>query len=108
MPGAIIFTQEATSMADHPHTISLSELEKAVTAAVKQLEHQKAQGAQDLVKSRLIMGRWVQTQIPEAQAKAAAQEITRQVSAKVAGLQGEPFHLSSPGGSTMGFVLREE
>ena len=91
-----------------PHTISLSELEKAVTAAVHQLQHQKAHGAQEIVNSRLIMGRWVQTQIPQAEADGAAKEITRQVTAKVAGLKADPFAASSPGGSTMGFVLREE
>ena len=96
-------------MAEHsPHTISLSELEKAVTAAVKQLEQQNAQGALEIGKSRLIMGRWIRSQIPEAQATAAAQEITKQVSAKVPGLKGEPFAVSFPGGSTMGFILREE
>jgi hypothetical protein len=95
-------------MAEHQHhTISLSELEKAVTAAVQQLEHQKAHGAQDIAKGRLIMGRWLHTQIPEEQAKAAAHEITKQVSAKVAGLKAEPFSVNFPGGSTMGFVIRE-
>jgi hypothetical protein len=95
-------------MADqHPHTISLSELEKAVTAAVHQLEQQKTHGAQEIGKSRLIIGRWVQTHIPQAEAHAAAQEITKQVTAKVAGLKAEPFATSFPGGSTMGFVLRE-
>ncbi len=92
----------------HPHTISLSELEKAVTDAVHQLQHQKAQGAQEIANSRLIMGRWIRTQIPQAEAHAAATEITKQVSAKVAGLKAEPFAVSFPGGSTMGFILREE
>jgi hypothetical protein len=96
-------------MAGHqPHTITLSELEKAVTAAVHQLQHQKAQGAQEIDTGRFIMGRWIRTQIPQAEAHAAAQEITRQVSAQVAGLKAEPFSESFPGGSTMGFVLREE
>ena len=95
-------------MAEHqPHTISLSELEKAVTAAVHQLQGQKTHGAQEIGKSRLIIGRWVQTHIPQTEAHAAAQEITRQVSAKVPGLHGDPFAVSFPGGSTMGFVLRE-
>jgi hypothetical protein len=92
----------------HPHTISLNELEKAVTAAVHQLQHQKTHGAQEIGKGRLIIGRWIQTQIPQAEAHAAAQEITRQVTAKVAGLKAEPVAASFPGGSTMGFVLREE
>lgn len=94
-------------MPDHPHSISLSELEKAVTSAVQQLEHQKAHGAQDIAKGRLIMGRWVHIHIPDAEAKTAAQEITRQVTAKVPGLKGDPFSVSGPGGSTMGFVIRE-
>lgn len=94
-------------MAEHPHTISLSELEKAVTAAVQQLESQKVH-ATDIAKSRLVMGRWIQVHIPEADAKAAAQEITRQVSAKVPGLKADPFSVSFPGGATMGFVLRGE
>ncbi len=93
---------------NHPHTISLSELEKAVTAAVHQLQQRKTLGAEEIGKGRLIMGRWVQTHIPQAEAHAAAQEITKQVAAKITGLKAEPFATSFPGGSTMGFVLREE
>jgi len=96
-------------MADqHPHTISLSELEKAVTGAVHQLQQQKTGGAQEIAKSRLIIGRWIKGQISEADAHAAAREITRQVTAKVGGLKAEPFSTNFPGGSTMGFVLQEE
>jgi hypothetical protein len=92
----------------HPHSISLNELEKAVTAAVHQLQQQKTKGAQELAHSRLIIGRWIQPQIPHADAQAAAEEITKQVTTKVAGLNAEPVAASFPGGSTMGFVLREE
>ncbi len=92
----------------HPHTISLSELEKAVTDAVHQLQHQKTHGAQEIATSRLIMGRWIRIQLPQAEAHAAAAEITKQVSAKVTGLHGEPFANTFPGGTTMGFVIREE
>ena len=90
------------------HTISLSELETAVTAAVHQLQQHRTAGAQEIGKGVFIMGRWVKVQIPQADAHAAAQEITKQVSAKVAGLKAEPFAASFPGGSTMGFVLRED
>jgi hypothetical protein len=90
-----------------PHTITLSELEQAVSAAVHQIQHQKTQGPL-ADKGRLIMGRWIEKAIPEAEAKQAAQEITSQVSAKIAGLHGTPFSVSFPGGSTMGFILREE
>ena len=92
----------------HPHTISLSELEKAVTAAIHQIQQQKTPGAQELAQSRLIIGRWIQPQIPHADAEAAAREITKQVTSKVAGLKAEPVAANFPGGSTMGFVLREE
>jgi hypothetical protein len=95
-------------MAQHPHTISLSELEKAVTAAVHQLQQQKTQGAPEMAKSRFIIGRWIEPQIPHADAEAAAREITKQVTANLAGLKAEPVAANFPGGSTMGFVLREE
>ena len=95
-------------MAEQPHTISLNELEKAVTAAVHQLQQQKTHGAQEIAKSRLIIGRWIQPQIPHADAEAAAQEITKQVTAKVAGIKADPVAANFPGGATMGFVLREE
>ena len=91
-----------------PHSISLSELEGAVTSAVQQLHQRRAQHAQDISRSPFIMGRWIQVQLPQVEADAAAQEITREVSAKVAELKAEPFAASFPGGSTMGFVLREE
>ena len=97
-------------MADkHPHTITLSEMEKAVATAVHQLQHQKIHSGPALMKGRTIMGRWVrELHVPQADADAAAKEITRQVSAHVAGLKAEPFAQSGPGGTTMGFVLQEE
>jgi len=90
----------------HPHTISLNELEKAVTAAVHQLQKQKTHSAQELVQSRLIIGRWIQPQIPHADAEAAAREITKQVATKVPGFNVEPVAASFPGGVTLGFILR--
>lgn len=93
----------------HPHTIAVNELDKAVAAAVQQLQQQKTHAATELVRAPLIMGRWIrEVQIAHPEAEAAAREITRQVSAKVAGLKAEPFAISGPGGTTMGFVLREE
>jgi len=97
-------------MADkHPHTITLGEMEKAVTAAVHQLQQKKTQSAGELAKGRTIMGRWLRDlHVPQAEADAAAKEITRQVGASVAGFKGDPFSSSGPGGTTMGFVLHEE
>ena len=91
-------------MAEHPHTITLSELEQAVSSAVHQVQQQKTLASA----GRLIMGRWIEKALPEAEAKKAAEEITRQVSAKIPGLKGTPFSISGHGGSTMGFVMREE
>lgn len=96
-------------MAEHPHTISISELDKAVVAAVHQLQHEKTHAATELSRSVLIMGRWLrEVQIAQPEAEAAAKEITRQVSAKIAGFKADPFAISGHGGTTMGFVLREE
>jgi hypothetical protein len=95
----------------HPHTIALADMEKAVAAAVHQLQHQKAHSSTDLAlaKSSLIMGRWIrQANIPHAEADAAAREITAKVTSQVAGLKATPFSNSGPGGTTMGFVLQEE
>jgi hypothetical protein len=93
----------------HAHSISLSDLEKAVTAAVKQLEQQKTLAAPEIGRGPFILGRWIQPPILEAQAKAAAEEITRQVSAKIAGLNAKPFFATHPGGgTTMGMVMHEE
>lgn len=95
--------------AKRPQTITLSEVEKAVTAAVQQLQQQKSAHATQLVKSHLIMGRWIRDlHVPQAEAEATAREITRQVSTHVAGLEADPFAIGGPGGTTMGFVLREE
>ena len=97
-------------MADkHPHTITLGEMEKAVTTAVHQLQQKQTRSAGELAKGRTIMGRWLRDlHVPQAEADAAAKEITRQVSASVAGLKADPFAVSGPGGTTMGFVLHEE
>ncbi len=96
-------------MTEHnPRKISLNELEEAVTAAVHQLQQRKTHGAQEIAQGRLIIGRWIQHHIPQAEAHAAAEEITKQVTAKVAGFKADPVAASFPGGSTMGFVLREE
>jgi len=97
-------------MADkRPATITLSEVEKAVTAAVHQLHQKKTQSAGELATGRTILGRWIRdVNVPHAEADAAAREITRQVSASVAGFKGDPFSVSGPGGTTMGFVLQEE
>lgn len=92
-------------MSEQPHTITLAELEKAVSSAVHQVQQQKALAA---FPGRLIMGRWIDKAISEAEAKQAAEEITRQVTAKVSGLKATPFSVSGHGGSTMGFVMREE
>ena len=93
----------------HPHTIAVSEIDKAVAAAVQQLQHQQTHAATELARAPLIMGRWIrEVQLARPEAEAAAKEITRQVGAKVAGLKAEPFTISGPGGTTMGFVLREE
>ena len=95
--------------AKRPQTITLSEVDKAVKAAVQQIQHQKVSHATELATSSLIMGRWVRDlHIPEAQATATAKEITKQVSAHVAGLNAEPFAIGGPGGTTMGFIMREE
>jgi hypothetical protein len=91
-----------------PQTITLSEVEKAVGTAVQQLQHQKAGGAPQITSSRLIMGRWIREAIPQAEADAAAKEITRQVDAHVPGLNSQPFAAAGPGGTTMGFILLEE
>ena len=96
-------------MTEHkPHKISLNELEEAVTAAVHQLQQRKTHGAQEIAQSRLIIGRWIQQHIPQPEAHAAAEEITKQVTAKLAGLKADPVAASFPGGSTMGFVIREQ
>ena len=96
-------------MAVHPpHNISLGELEKAIKSAVQQLEHHKVHGATEIAKSNLIMGRWIKLPLADAQATAAANEITRQVVAKVPGLKAEPFSANFPGGATLGFILHEE
>ncbi|HEY6392224.1 MAG TPA: hypothetical protein VIX89_13145 [Bryobacteraceae bacterium] len=92
-----------------PTTITLSEVEKAVAAAVHQLRQHKTQSGAELMKGRTIMGRWIrEPNIPQAEADAAAKEITKQVSAHVAGFKGDPFSSTGPGGTTMGFVLQEE
>ena len=54
------------------------------------------------------MGRWIKLPLADAQATAAANEITRQVVAKVPGLKAEPFSANFPGGATLGFILHEE
>jgi len=97
-------------MADkYPHTITLGEMEKAVTAAVHQLQQKKTHSAGELAQGRTIIGRWLrEVHVPQAEADAAAKEITRQVCASLAGFKGEPFSSSGPGGTTMGFVLQEE
>ncbi len=96
-------------MADQrPHTITLHDLEAAVTAAVHQVQQHKAHTLSELAKSPLIMGRWIEKPIPEAEAKEAAAEIARQVGTKVAGITGSPFSIHGPGGTTLGFILREE
>jgi hypothetical protein len=93
----------------HPHTITLGEMEKAVTAAVHQLQQKKTHSAGELAKGRTIMGRWLRdVHVPQAEVDAAAKEIARQVSAHVAGFKADPFAVSGPGGTTMGFVLQEE
>jgi len=95
--------------AKRPQTIMLSEVEKAVTTAVQQLQHQKTIHGAELAKTSLIMGRWVRdVHIPQSDAETAAKEITKQVSTHVAGINAEPFAVGGPGGTTMGFVLREE
>src|SRR5437899_9723703 len=92
-----------------PHTVALHDLEAAVSAAVQQVQQHKAHGPAltELGKSPLIMGRWIKTAIPEVEAKEAAAEITRQVGAKVPGVTGTPFSIHGPGGTTMGFIIRE-
>jgi hypothetical protein len=92
-----------------PQTITLSEIEKAVTSAVQQVQHQKALTGEDLAKGSLIMGRWIRDlQVAQGEAEAAAKEITRQVGSQVAGLNASHFAVSGPGGTTMGFILNEE
>jgi hypothetical protein len=96
-------------MPEHPHSISLSDLQSAVAAAVKQLEQQKTLVAPQIVKGPFILGRWIEPHIPEAQAKAAAEEITKQVSAKMPQLKVKPFSSSFPGGgTTMGMIMHEQ
>jgi hypothetical protein len=92
----------------HPQKITLSELEEAVSAAVHQVQRQKKVTLQADAKGHLLMGRWIKEHLAEPEAKAAAEEITRQVSAKLPGLKGTPIATSGPGGSTMGFIMREE
>jgi hypothetical protein len=76
---------------------------------VQQIQHQKTSHATELAKSSLIMGRWVRDlHIPQADAESTAREITKQVSTHVGGLNAEPFAIGGPGGTTMGFVMREE
>jgi hypothetical protein len=91
-------------------TITLSEVEKAVATALQQLQHhQKTAHASQLASSRLIMGKWIRDlNLPQAEADAAAKEITRQVDVHVGGLNAEPFAVAGHGGTTMGFMLREE
>lgn len=92
-----------------PQTITLSEVQKAVATALQQLQHQKTAHASHLATSRLIMGKWIrEVNLPQAEADATAKEITRQVDAHVGGLNAEPFAVAGHGGTTMGFVLREE
>jgi hypothetical protein len=104
MHGGYISSEEGVRMAEHPHTITLTELEQAVAAAVKQVQQQKTLASP----GRLIMGRWIDKAVAEAEAKHASEEITRQVTAKIPGLNATPFSISGHGGSTMGFVMREE
>jgi hypothetical protein len=95
--------------AKRPRTITLSEVEKAVTAALQQIQRQQTAPGEKLAKTSLIMGRWERDrQIPQSEADVAAREITKQVSTHVAGLNADPFAVVGPGGTTMGFVLREE
>ncbi len=96
-------------MAKRPQTISLNEVEQAVAAALQQIRQQKATHANELSRSQLIMGRWIRDlEVPQAEAEATAKEITRQVEAKVPGLNATPFAIGGRGGTTMGYVLREE
>lgn len=95
--------------AKRPRTITLSEVEKAVTAALQQIQHQKSSHVTELARSSLIRGRWIRDlHVPQSDAEATAREITKQVSTHVAGLDAEPFAIGGPGGTTMGFVMREE
>jgi hypothetical protein len=96
-------------MAEHQaKKITLGELEAAVSAAVDQVQRQKNLKLQADAKGHLLMGRWIKENLAEPEAKAAAEEITRQVSAKLPGVKGTAIAITGPGGSTMGFIMREE
>ena len=93
------------------HTIALKEVEAAVAAAVSQVESLKAHT--NLSKEPIIMGRWLRdahfaSPAGLADLTAAAQHITDQVNAKVAGLKATPFAQAGHGGATMGFILHVE
>ena len=55
------------------------------------------------------MGRCIRdVNVPQAEAEATAREITRQVDTHVRDLNAGPFAIAGHGGTTMGFILREE
>jgi hypothetical protein len=85
-------------------SISIGELEKAVTAAVQQVQQQKKLAA---IKMPIILGIWFKDFVP-AEAQVVASGITKEVVRQLPGLQAKPFHQSQPGGTTIGFILEEE
>jgi hypothetical protein len=96
-------------MAEKANIITLTDLEKAVKTAVQELQKQPARVAAFQSVRPTIMGKWIRdANVPEAEAQAAAAEITRRVSAEIPGLKLTPFSVSGPGGTTMGYVMSEE
>ena len=98
-----------------PKSITLAELQNAVSSAIAQIKSQKAVGLPDLANGPLLAGRiitWPSKEVmhPEAAAsmKQAADHITDQVNSQIPGLKATSVVENAIGKIILGLIFRNE